>query len=111
MFIISEKLATGISIFLLCIFSVTLLINSLITLGESQINVEFCNALNDEAELPVGDGDSQKKDIKDNGKEFILAKKSIFAAIPAVISHNPVPLKLLFENRISELLTPPPELN
>lgn len=109
--ITTEKLATSISIFLLFIFSITLLINSLTTLSESQINVELCNALNNESELPVGDCDSHKKESKDSGGEFILNKKTIVAATQAIKSHNPVPHKLLFENRITELLTPPPEFN
>lgn len=105
------SLTRSLSIILLCVFSVTMLLDSFPNLNNGEINFELSETSSHEAEQPVSDSESQKEENKEGSEEFILIKKSSGATAYYIKIHNPVTHKLLFESRISELLTPPPRLS
>jgi hypothetical protein len=107
---LTGRLATCISVVLLCVFSVTILINSFSILSEEKVVYELSETPYDEGDLPISDKDSQKEESEKEVEEFMLNKKYS----PIISSKNKnflfVTHKLQFNSRIIESFTPPPRL-
>ncbi|MBK6266994.1 hypothetical protein JKA74_18260 [Marivirga sp. S37H4] len=109
--LLSTRLIKCLSTVLLIYFSSTILFNSFPSLIQESASTthEYCDLPSSETE-PLGDSESQKEEVKENCKEFIPHKKVSYAIFLEEKGRYYTSKTFLFKGRVSELLTPPPQM-